>query len=750
MTQSDHTALSRQLLTGVASISTPRGESGHQVRRDTLIRRLQDLDDDVRLVLLVAPPGYGKTTTVREYVSTIGSRVAWVTVTRDLGTWAGLPEKLVRALPDLPPDGVSAALGAVAEDAPVESVALWLASSMADVDVPVTIVLDDLHLLRTRAGLDLVVALARGLPSGSRILAMCDRQPRLRLGRLRCEQGCLEIGPVDLAFSEDEAAELVGHAGLDLNGQAVRELVRRTEGWVTGLQLAARVLRARPDPASGLAEIDGSHGPIADFFRSEVLAHVSVETVRFLMRTAVLDRMCASLCDAVLNMSGSAVWLEEVSALGLFVAPDDERGTWFRYHRLFQETLRAELRRREPGEDLHILREAARWYDDHGAHEQAITHAVAGQDRFLTARLIVTHGHAIDRAGLRMLRRWLEGFGEDLFDDYPPLAVVASWVAASTGDPARARRALLIAERLPFEGPLLNGSASYEAAIAGLRAFLAPDGIDRMLADAERAAQLEPPGSQWHPVAALTLGVAKWFTGSSEDAARAFEQAARFGRGERRPGAACALGEHALMAAADGDWSRAHACAQQALSLVMVGELSQHISSLPVYAASARVALHRGDTQRAWRALREALRLYHDPSPVALPWLAVQAAVVLGEVFNGLGNVAAAEKMLRESRQHLALLATKGILPAAVDDLATRVAGHTWREDVADTLGLTSAELRVLELLPTYYTLNEIAHELGVSRNTIKTHVGAIYRKLHAASRAQAVRCAQQAGILQE
>jgi LuxR family maltose regulon positive regulatory protein len=748
MTPSDRAAPSGRLAAGASPTGARRPESAHTVPRDALIRRLRDLDDSVRLVLLVAPAGYGKTTTVREFVSTVSSSIAWVTLTRDLGTLARLLEELARTLPGRAAGEMSAALGAAAEDAPVESVAQLLASSVADVDAPVTIVLDDLHFLRTRAGLDLVVALARGLPSSSRIVAMGDRRPRLHLGRLRCEQGCLEIGPGDLAFSEDEAAELVRHAGLDLNRQAVHELVQRTEGWATGLQLASRALVAGPDPAAGLAEIDGSHGSIADFFRSEVLAHLSVETVRFLMRTAVLDRMCASLCDAVLGMSGSAVWLEEVSALGLFVAPEDERGEWFRYHRLFQDMLRAELRHREPGEDLHILREAARWYDDHGAHEQAVAHAVAGQDRFLTARLIVAHGQTIDCAGLRMFRRWLEGFGEDLFDDYPPLAVVASWIAASTGDPARARRALLAAERLSFDGPLLNGSASYDAAVAGLRAILAPDGINHMLADAERAARLEPPGSQWHPVAALMLGMAKWFTGSPEDAALAFEQAARFGRDQRRPGAACALGEHALMAAADGDWTRAYACAEQAHSLTSVGGLSGHISSLPVYAASARVALHRGDTQRAWHELREAWRLYHDPSPVALPWMAVQVAAVLGEVFNGLGNVAAAENMLRESRQHLALLPTKGILPAAVDDLATLVAGNARREEVEGATGLTRAELRVLELLPTHYTLNEIGDELGVSRNTIKTHVAAIHRKLDATSRAEAVRHAQHVGLL--
>lgn len=351
-------------MVGPNRVSAPC-ELHRNVSRAALVRHLTEVEHDVSLVLLVAPVGYGKTTTILEWSRTVRRPVAWVKVTAGVRSRAHLMEELILALPTGPAHEMPAAARASAKDLPPEEAADVLASSIADVDTPVTIVLDDLHLLRTRSAL-LVVALARRLPAGNRITAMSDHRPRLHLGRLRSEQRCLELGPGDLAFSEEEVAGLLRGAGLDLGPQAVRELVRRTEGWPTGVRLTARALREKPDPTTFVAELDGTVNVIADYFRGEVLAHLSGETTRFLLRTAVLDRMCASLCDAVLGRSGSAAWLEEVDELGLFVVPEDDRGEWFRYHRLFREMLRRELRHREPGQDLRILRRAALWYEARG------------------------------------------------------------------------------------------------------------------------------------------------------------------------------------------------------------------------------------------------------------------------------------------------------------------------------------------------------------------------------------------------
>ena len=523
----------------------------------------------------------------------------------------------------------------------------------------------------------------------------------------------------------------------------------RTEGWPAGLHLAALTLEAVRGHHADVRNIDGGNRLIADYFRDVVLNSLSVETVRFLMRTAVLDRMCSSLCDAVLHTTGSGAWLDEVRALGLFVIPVGEDGAWFRYQHLFAEMLRGELRRREPGEDVRILREAALWYEVHDLPEEAIRHAVASRDALLGARLIVAYsGELTARGRIPQIRAWLELLDQHALELYPPVAITAAWVRALSGEAALARRALRIAEGSSFDGAMPDGSASFASATALARAALAPDGIDMMVVDARRAAALEPAGSAWHPVAQLLEGVARLLSGATEEANTAFERAARFGGGDQPPVVSLALGMRALTAAAAGDWNTAAASASQARGLVD-GDLWGSVTSIPAFTAGARIALHRGDTQQALNQLREAERLYRSPSLAAFPWAAVVVAVLLGRLLVALGDVDAAKHKLTEARRALALLPTQGVLREQVDTFVSELDAGDNDHGHEDRVGLTGAELRVLQLLPTHYTLGEMGDELGVSRNTVKSQVAAIYRKLGVATRTEAVRRALEAGLLE-
>jgi LuxR family maltose regulon positive regulatory protein len=687
---------------------------------------------------------------VEQWAGTWPGPVAWLRITPEHRDGKRLVKDLALSLLRVgaPGDVLRGLLASPGDELPAGSAAR-LAAAVRAMGTPVTVVLDDLHLLRTRASLDLVLGLALRMPRGSRIVVIGDRHPSLSVGRLRNEGRCLELGPEDLAFSRDEAAQLLDSAGLHLRAEAVDQLVRNTAGWPVGLHLATLALATRPDTSVALAELDGINRYLVDYFREEVLAQLSVETVRFLMRTAVLERMSAPLCDAVLGASGSAAWLEEVRALGLFVVPLDDQEEWFRYHPLFAEMLRGELRRREPGEDLRILLAASLWFEAHGLLDEAIGYAIAGKGPLIAARLLVANSQQLhSHGGIGIAREWLERLDEDVLERYPPLAVMAVWVWALTGDAPRARRALGIAERSVFDEPMPDGSASLASAVARARATLAPDGVDGMIEDAERAVRLESRGSHWYTMATLLLGVARMLGGEREEAAQAFAQAARWGRAEQRPDASFALGLHALMAADAGDWVTAIVCARDARQLVDSANLWADLTSIPAYAAAARVALHRGETQQALRDWREALRLYHDPSPTALPWLAVLIAGVLGRLVLELGDAPGAEQLLTEARRHLTALPTPGLLGSQVDALATVVESGSRRDEVADAAGLTKAEVRVLRLLPTHYSLGEIADDLLVTRNTVKSQVAAIYRKLDVANRAEAVRRAQELGLL--
>jgi LuxR family transcriptional regulator, maltose regulon positive regulatory protein len=246
----------------------------------------------------------------------------------------------------------------------------------------------------------------------------------------------------------------------------------------------------------------------------------------------------------------------------------------------------------------------------------------------------------------------------------------------------------------------------------------------------------------------MLLGMAQRLTGATADAVRCFELAARYGKREAYPGAAFAIAEHALLAADMEDWAAAEICALEASDLVASAGLEGYGPSVAAYLAGARVAVHGGDLATARHHTEQAARLYADPSPAAFPWLAVQAAVELGRLFLALGEPEAAALKLADAQRDLMLIPDAGLLPAWVEALAGDVRRFVDTADPTETGLLTRAELRVLALLPTHLSLAQIGDELVISRNTVKSQVAAIYRKLDAVNRGDAVRRAREAGLL--
>jgi LuxR family maltose regulon positive regulatory protein len=270
-----------------------------------------------------------------------------------------------------------------------------------------------------------------------------------------------------------------------------------------------------------------------------------------------------------------------------------------------------------------------------------------------------------------------------------------------------------------------------------------------MLADARRAVALEPAGSRWHSMASLLLGVACWLNGSFEDAVPWLESAQQFGTASQGPGAASALAQLAWLSAQREDWPMAQACADDSTEHLLAGGLQGYMPSLLSYLVNARVALHRGHADQATIWTRQALDLYVWPSPVAFPWLAIQAAVTLGRLQLELGDPRAATARLAEARAELRLLRPPGVLAGLVEELARELADAQGHPE-PDGESLTAAELRVLRLLPSHLSLAQIADELVVSRNTVKGHVAAIYRKLGVGHRTEAVHRALGAGLLEQ
>jgi LuxR family maltose regulon positive regulatory protein len=718
------------------------------VRRERLVRQFAAVPDEVPLIMVIAGAGYGKTTALGQWAAADGRPFGWVSLdSRD-----GDPIHLLRRVADTLQEihaFDNAVWDALASPgvSPVGVVVPRLIASLQANAVPWVLVLDDLHAIDISGTPDVIVALARGLPLGCHIVVASRNRQGLRLARLRSDGKLAEFGPESLVFTQSEAGAVLTAAGGGLPDDTVRAVVDRTEGWPAGIYLAALAIRSRVDRAAAAVEIAGHDAFIADYFWEEVLAREAPDLVRFLRRTAVLEQVSGAVCDAVLDTTGSAARLADLAARNLFVMPED--GEWYRYHRLFAEMLLAELRRREPAEEPRLHRRAAAWYEASGQIERAVAHALAGQDTAAAARLVTRYGQQTFGVGLiATVQGWLGALDDGALESYPPLAVNAAWIWALTGAPAKAYRCLRAAEHGSFDGIPADGSVSMESAIARIRVVLAPHGVEQMRVDAHRVFDLEPPAGPWHVLATTLLGVAELLTGSVEAARAAFERADVLGREAQPAIAAFALAQLSLIHADRNDWSAAEASASESEKLVDAVHLSDYMPSLITYAASARVALHRDDAPRARRCLGSALRLYAVPSPVAMPWLAAQSAIVLGRILFDLGDVDAARRKAADVRRHLTGMRTVGILGDQHRHLVDALDRRPGRSRPIGGMTVTPAEHRVLQLLPTHLTLGEIGEQLHISRNTAKAHARSLYRKLNSSTRTEAVRQARSLGLL--
>jgi LuxR family maltose regulon positive regulatory protein len=717
--------------------------------RAGLLRRLATIPDDVPLVLLVAPAGYGKTTALSQWSAADDRGFAWVTVDeadRDPVALAGRIAIELDRIEPLDP-AVFRAL-AVGTGSRHLTALPHLLASLAKWTQPGVLVLDDVHELRSAEAMNYLRALIAGLPTGFHIAV--GSRLELPLGRLRSEHRCVEFGPDDLAFTEEEARAVLVGTGVDCSNDDLRSLVRRTEGWPAGVYLAAVAIREAPSTAVAATGIAGDDPLMVNYFRDHLLARESPETVRFLMRTAPLGQMCGSLCDQVLGPSGSTLRLAEAARRNLFVVPLDRRGEWYRYHRLLADMLLSELRRREPDEEFRVHRRAAAWYEERGRSEEAIAHAIASRDTLAAARLVNRHTRDFVGAGrFRTARGWLDALDDDGLVSYPPLAVTAAWMFTFDGDPIRAQQCLRAAERSSFDGPLPDGSSSLTSAIMVLRAALGALGVDRMVLDATAAVELEPPGSPWHPAAMAALGVAHALSGAPERAVKELDLAARLGREAQRHAAATAFAQLSLLAAERNDWPDAEKNAGQALEVINTGDVRDRLFSILGFAAAARVAAHKADRAAAQRHAVAALRRYATPSTAAVPWLSAQVSITLGETFLDLGDFAAARYRVEEARRHLTRLLSEGTLRHQLRRLSAGLARQGGHIRVLSPMTLSTAEIRVLQLLPTHLSLGEIGDELHTSRSTVKTQVAAVYGKLQCSTRTEAVRRGRDLGLLQ-
>jgi LuxR family maltose regulon positive regulatory protein len=683
MTSTDPVAEGTLLLT--TKLHPPR-------RRRTLIARprLRDLATRTRhpaLTLVSAPAGFGKTTLVADWFA--GERTtAWLSLDpRDDDPerfWTYVLAALATVTPDLSADTAALLQG---RRAPLETVVATLINDLETASQDIVLVLDEYHVINAPEIHDSVAFLLEHLPRQVSLVIATRADPPLPLASLRADGDLLEVRAADLRFTADEAAAyLNGAMDLTLTTADVDVLEARTEGWIAALQLAALSMQGRSDPASFINEFAGDDRFILDYLTDEVMERQTARIRDFLLDTSLLSRLTGPLCAAVTGQDDAKTTLEELDRSNLFLVPLDDRRTWYRYHHLFADVVRARLLDEQPDRVAELHRRASDWYAGNGEPREAIVHALAGEDPERAAELIELAAPAMQRARQEsQLRSWLEALPADLYGDRPVLAMALVGARMATGDADALDPLLEIVDSWlgRTEAPIVfdevaHGRLPAMAAVhrAGL-ALLGGD-TDGTIEHAQRV--LELVGADDHlqrGAAAALLGLAYWSRGDLDDAReRYIESVACFEAGDYLPdvmGCSLALAdiqltqgrlheaqrtfESALRHTADDPGLRGAADMHVGLSLLAVehndldtaadhlrssGELGDHMG-LPQHpyrwrVATARLHEAQGNLDAALELLTEAEARYStDYSPSVRPVTALKARieVKLGDVDAG-------------------------------------------------------------------------------------------------------------------
>jgi LuxR family maltose regulon positive regulatory protein len=624
-----------------------------------------------------------------------------------------------------------------------------LVNELAVLPAPVTLVLDDYHLVSSQEVLRSVAMLVEHLPADVRLALAARADPELPLSRLRARGELLEIRADDLRFTEAETAALLnGTLSLALEPADITALQQRTEGWAAGLYLAGLSLRGRPEPSAFIQAFAGDDRQIVDYLLAEVLDGLPAGTRSFLLRTSVLDRLSGPLCDAVAAGDGAQRILEEMERSNLFLVRLDTRRRWYRYHHLFGELLRHELDRAEPGLAAQLHRRASAWHQAHGNITEAIGHAIAADDPADARELIASGWHACFNEGLvETVESWLDRLPPQIVTQDARLCLVRAWVARNLGRLEEVEPWVEAAEAGLPQGPLREEIASIESAACMLRA-----GYRQMIGDlagaeapSRRAVALEETGApRWRAGSLATLGANLCWQGRDREAVAVLAQVARAVRPLANNLAGMwALGCLASISARADDLEAAERYAREATDLAARHGLGEYWIVATAVITLADVLDRRGQIAEAEAAALRGLELARR----GRAGLETACALLcLARIRSHDGNSGDARTRLRAAREIIAVCADPGVLTKLMTRtervlaLRTGAAGAA-RGRPAEPLSVREQE--ILRWLSSQLSLREIASQLFVSHDTVKTHTRHIYRKLGVSTREQAVSLAR-------
>jgi LuxR family transcriptional regulator, maltose regulon positive regulatory protein len=643
---------------------------------------------DGGLTLVCAPAGFGKTVLLRSWTSGVRrpGPVAWLSLEADDNDparfWAYVTAALERA-GALPAGaaGPPAAPGADVELAP-------LLNALEGLQAPAVLVLDDFHEIGDEAILRGVQYLIRHCPPRLRLVIAARADPRLELHQLRTSGRLTELRVAELAFTVEEAAELLGVQGLALRQREVALLHAHTEGWPAGLRLAALTLRDHPDPGSFVAEFAGDDRSVADYLTGEVLARQPPAVRSMLLSTSILGRLTGDLADALTGRGDGERMLAELERAGAFVValrgqaagvascdgerPDGAAGrrVWYRYHQLFADLLRVELRHEAPERVPDLHRRAAGWFAAQGLPAEAARHALTAGDWRLATTVVLEDWHELVLGDPAILRELLGLLPPELARPDPELALGAAADRAGAGLPAEQRVAEARRRRLPLLVAALRLGEAWRAGDLDLVAVAALE----MLALLGEGDPADRPHDAARVFALGALAVAERCTGDLEAAEGTLHEgiAVATRTGLERPLVDC-TSQLALLDAARGRLRAAERSALQALDLAERQGCAKDPQTVTAHLALTVVYGHWNDLAAAERHLEQAAAASADDAPTHLAALAAARAWLL----QARGDLSGGLDVLAEARRELAARRPPAYLerPLAVREAELRTAG---------------------------------------------------------------------------
>jgi LuxR family transcriptional regulator, maltose regulon positive regulatory protein len=754
------TAISRASATPVLAatkLHIPALRPGHLQRVDLVGKLIAG--GQTRVTLVAAAPGSGKTSLLSEWNADPREprRFAWVSLDaadNDLVRfWDGVFAALQTIAPDVG-DAAQASLHSPGTTV-ADHVLPLLINELAGLAEPIVIVLDDYHLIdnpEIHLALELLV---ERLPATAHLVISTRSDPPLPLSRLRARGQLTEIRAADLRFNLAQAGAFLNDVvGLELDPEEIVRLYERTEGWAAGLQLAGLSLRGREDHREFIDSFAGDDQQIVDYLGFEVLDNEPPELRDFMIQTSVLDRLSGPLCAAVTGNPDAELLLRRLERENAFVLALDSRREWYRYHHLFAELLRHELARISPGLLVELHRRAATWYREADAIHEAIGHATAAGDFADAIELITTHWYEfLQRGRQATVAGWIDQLPPETVSEDPSLCLTKAWLGVNTGRLDEVERWIDAAGTASAAQNDDGERPPLQSGVASLRAIhrYMNGNVGAAVAAGQQALELERggPASPWRPVGCPVLGLSLHWQGQREDAGRTLTEAVRIARANGNHLAAMhASGGLAAIEYELGDMANAVGRVADAVALAEEHDLSEHWASSLSMAVRGQLLEGRGELEAADRALVRATELARRG--VASIEIAYSLLTLAG-LRQRLGRHQDAQRIYEQARAAVANCADPGILNDRL--VRTERALRFRRQPQAQRAGgsgeaLSDAELSVLRLLRSQLSQREIAGELHLSFNTIKTHTRNIYRKLDVAERGDAVARARELSLI--